>query len=118
MRSRYRRIVVLFAAAFCLVSAIAYAQQSDRKKEFVFKGRVEEVDPIAKTIVATSGAIAGWRSSRTATYIVNNPEVLTDVEPGNHVMARVYEGDFNTLYALKVVPPDDTPVRFPKKPSK
>ena len=126
MRYRYRRIVVLFAAVFCLVTHFAYGQQTNnalpplkrfqQKKEFVFKGRVERIDPIAKTIVVTSGRIPGWRPATTATYIVNNPEVFTDLEPGNHVMARVYEGDFKALYAVKVVPPDDIPVRFPKKP--
>ncbi len=49
------------------------------------------------------------------TYKVDNPEVLKTVKPGDRVTAKVYEGDFKVLYELRVVPPEDTPVFFPKK---
>jgi hypothetical protein len=38
-------------------------------------------------------------------YTVDNPEVLKTVKPGDQVTAKVYEGDFKTLYDLKVAPP-------------
>jgi len=116
--------VVLFVTCVCLVTAVTYGQQAHKnshvfrvfdKKEFVFRGRVEKVDADAKTVVVTNDNIRGWRSSMTASYTVNNPEVLRDLMPGDPVRAKVYEGDFKVLYDLEVVPPEDTPAFFPRK---
>ena len=51
----------------------------------------------------------------TETYRVDNPAVLIELMPGDRVTAIVYEGDLKTLYDLQLVPPEDTPVFFPKK---
>ena len=51
----------------------------------------------------------------TETYRVDNPGVLTELMPGDRVTAKVYEGDFKTLYDLQLASPEDTPVFFPKK---
>jgi hypothetical protein len=37
---------------------------------------------------------------------VDKPAVLTQVKAGDQITATVYEGDTNTLYDVKVVPPD------------
>jgi Cu/Ag efflux protein CusF len=115
--------VVLFVTCLCLVTAVTNGQQAHKnshvfrvnKKEFAFRGRVEKVDADAKTLVVTNDNIAGWRYSMTASYTVNNPEVLRDLMPGDPIRAKVYEGDFKVLYDLEVVPPEDTPVFFPRK---
>jgi len=130
-QKQYGRSLLLFVTLLCLSIAVAYGQQTNRKqrdrtswagsksvgakKEFVFKGKVERVDPNAKTVVVTNEAILGWRLSMTMAYTVDDPEVLTTLRPGDLVTAMVYEREFNVLYGLKVVPPEDTPVFFPKK---
>jgi hypothetical protein len=49
------------------------------------------------------------------THQVDNPEVLATLKPGDRVTAKVSEDDLKVLYDVKVVPPEDTPVFFPKK---
>jgi Cu/Ag efflux protein CusF len=130
-QKQYGRSLLLFATMLCMLTAVAYGQQANRKqrdrtswagtkregakKEFVFKGKVEKVDPSGKAVVVTNEAILGWRLSMTMTYTVDNPEVLTTLRPGDLVRAKVYEREFNVLYGLQVIPPEDTPVFLPKK---
>jgi len=106
-KQNFRRSIVLAATILCLFVAAASGQQADKKgkKEFQFKGKVEKVDPNAKTIVVNNENIPGWMSSMSMSYTVDNPEALKTVKPGDQVMAKVYEGDFKTLYDLKVAPP-------------
>lgn len=100
------RSIVLAATILCLLVAAAYGQADKKgRKEFQFKGKVEKVDPNAKSIVVNNENIPGWMSSMSMSYTVDNPEVLKTVKPGDQVTARVYEGDFKTLYDLKVAPP-------------
>jgi Cu/Ag efflux protein CusF len=122
-KKQCRRCVVLFATILCL-TAVANAQRADKKgkKEpppfavaFVFKGIVEQLDANAKWVTVTNENIPGWLNYKKMTYKVDNPEVLKTVKPGDRVTAKVYEGDFKVLYELTVVPPEDTPVFFPKK---
>jgi len=104
---KFGRSIVLAATILCLLVAAASGQQADKKgkKEFQFKGKVEKVDPNAKTILVNNENIPGWMSSMSMSYTVDNPEVLKTVKPGDQVTAKVYEGDFKTLYDLKVAPP-------------
>jgi Cu/Ag efflux protein CusF len=104
---KFGRSIVLAATILCLFVAAAYGQQADKKgkKEFQFKGKVEKVDPNAKTVLVNNENIPGWMSSMSMSYTVDNPEVLKTVKPGDQVTAKVYEGDFKTLYDLKVAPP-------------
>jgi Cu/Ag efflux protein CusF len=135
-KKQRRRCVVLFATILCLLAAVAYGQQVynqgkklfvvDRwKKDFFLKGIIENVDVNTNWVTVTRENIPdrtnsifnyGLTASKiTMTYKVDNPEVLKTVKPGDRVTAKVFEGDFKVLYDLKVVPPEDTPVLFPKK---
>jgi Cu/Ag efflux protein CusF len=134
-KKQCRRCVVMFATSLWLLAAVAYGQQvynqgkvfvvDGWKKDFLLKGIIENVDVNTNWVTVTHENIPSWTNSIfnygltaskiTMTYKVDNPEVLKTVKPGDRVTAKVFEGDFKVLYDLKVVPPEDTPVLFPKK---
>jgi Cu/Ag efflux protein CusF len=100
------RWIVLVATMICFPAMLAYSQQEKGgKKEFTFHGKVEQVDASAKTLAVNNEAIPDWMSSMTMTYTVDKPEVLKSIKVGDQITAKVYEGDFRTLYEVKVVPP-------------
>jgi Cu/Ag efflux protein CusF len=106
-RKQYRRSFVLAITILSLLVGMAYGQakKEQGKKEYAFKGKVEKVDPDAKKITVNNESIPGWMNSMSMSYSVDNPDVLKAVKPGDQVTAKVYEGDFKTLYDVKVVPP-------------
>lgn len=105
-RRQYARLFVVAVAACCLVLTAAFAQSGKAgKKEYAFRGKVEKVDANAKTIAVNNEAIPGWMNSMTMTYTVDKPDVLKSIKTGDQITAKVYEGDFKTLYEVKVAPP-------------
>jgi Cu/Ag efflux protein CusF len=107
MNKRHQgRLIVLVATMTCLLGLAAYGQQDGKagKKEFTFHGKVEKVDAGAKTLAVNNEAIPGWMNSMTMTYTVDEPDVLRSIKAGDQITAKVYEGDFKTLYEMKVVP--------------
>ena len=114
--SRYSRTLVI-AIILCVGAAAAFAQQGGNagKKEFAFKGAVEKVDPNSKSISVKNENIPGWMNSMSMSYTVDKPEVLKTIKPGDQISAKVYEGDFKTLYDVKVVPPTNEKKAEPKK---
>ena len=116
-RSQLVRFTVLSVTIFCLVLPLSYGQQSDKsgKKEYTFHGKIEKVDADAKTVAVNNEAIPGWMSSMTMTYTVDKPDVLKSLKPGDQITATVYDGDFKTLYQVKVVPLGNEKKTPPKK---
>jgi Cu/Ag efflux protein CusF len=75
------------------------------KKEYVFRGKVESVDAAAKTMSVNGDNVEGWMAAMTMTYKADKPEVIEKVKVGDQITAKVYEGDFATLYDVQIVPP-------------
>jgi Cu/Ag efflux protein CusF len=73
------------------------------KKEHVFRGKVEGVDPKAKTLTVNGESVEGWMSAMTMQYSADRPDVYDKVKVGDQITAKVYEGDFGTLYDVQVV---------------
>jgi cobalt-zinc-cadmium efflux system outer membrane protein len=88
--------VVIFSCAWT-----SQAQQP-AKKEYLFRGKVTQVNAASKQLTVTNEPIQGWMGAMTMAFRVSNEEVLTHIKPGDQVTAKVYEGDF-TLYDVKVV---------------
>ena len=65
-------------------------------------GKVEAVDPAAGTVSVNNEPIEGWMNSMTMTYRVNQTDVLKDVKVGDSIAAKVYDGDYQMLYDVKV----------------
>jgi len=95
-----RRLITV-AMMLCLFALGSYAQQ---KKEHVFKGKVEKIDPNAKTFTVNGENVEGWMPSMTMVYVPDKEEVLKQVKVGDQITAKVYDGDFRTLHDVRVVP--------------
>jgi len=105
-KTKYVRFAVVVGMIFCLLLPMAYGQAGKAgKKEFTFKGQVEKVDANAKSVTVKNENVPGWMNSMSMPYTVDKPEVLKSLKTGDQITAKVYEGDFKTLYGVQVVAP-------------
>ncbi len=102
--SRRRQLGLVLGALLCalLISAAAYAQA----KEHPFKGVVQKVDEKAKSLTVDGENVPGWMMAMTMVYTPDKADVLKAVKAGDQITATVKDGDFKTLYDVKVVPKD------------
>jgi Cu/Ag efflux protein CusF len=105
----FRRVIALGTALVCAivlsVSVSAQTPPAAARKEHAFKGKVEKVDPKTKMVTVNNESIPGWMASMTMLYKVDKEAVLKDLKPGTLITATDYDGDFQTLYNVKVAPP-------------
>jgi Cu/Ag efflux protein CusF len=85
-------------------AAPANAAAPQSKKEFVFKGKVEQVDAAAKKLTVNGENVEGWMPAMTMIYGADNDAVFGKIKPGDQITARVYEGDFQMLHNVEIVP--------------
>src|SRR5436309_3123495 len=100
-----RQIARSVICALLLVVAVSAQTPPAGKKEHAFKGKVEKVDPNTKMVTVNNESIPGWMMSMTMAYKVDKEASLKDLKPGVQIAATVYDGDFQTLYNIKVLPP-------------
>jgi Cu/Ag efflux protein CusF len=104
-----RKLLALVAAIgmSVMLSAQAPAGPPAGKPAHAFKGKVEKVDPKTKMVTVNNENIPGWMMSMTMSYKVDKPSegTLDKLKPGDQITATVYDGDFQTLYNVKVTPP-------------
>ena len=105
-----KRVRILMAAVIGMTLCLTFlapsieAQQKG-KKEYVFHGTVQKVDAKSKTLTVAGERVDGWMGAMTMAYGVDNAEVLNQIKSGDQITAKVYEGDFQKLYEVKVVAP-------------
>src|SRR5215475_15345067 len=112
------RFGLLLGVVLGLFVSSAYAQQEKKpagKKEYTFRGKVEKIDVNAKTFVVNGQKVEGWMDAMTMTYAPDKADVLKNLKVGDEITAKVYEGDFRTLYDVKVVPPSGDAKAAPAK---
>jgi Cu/Ag efflux protein CusF len=102
---RRSRLTVFLGAVLCtlLVSMTVHAQ--DASKEHAFKGVVQKVDAKAKSLTVDGENVQGWMMAMTMAYGADKDDIFKTVKAGDQITAKVYDGDFKTLYDVRVVPP-------------
>jgi len=108
-----RKTWMLGAMILCLLLSCGYAEQNKTapagKKQFNFKGKVEKVDVGNKTLAVKNEKVEGWMDSMTMNYVPDKEDALKRVKVGDEITAKVYDGDYRTLYDIQVVTkPADT----------
>jgi Cu/Ag efflux protein CusF len=101
------RLTISLGAALSVLLLLSVARAQPRGKAYTFKGKVEKVDAKAKTLTVNGENVQGWMSAMTMTYTTDKEDAVTHVKVGDEITAKVYEGDFKTLYDVQVVPPKD-----------
>lgn len=84
-----------------LAAAPAQQPAPPTKKEFVFNGTIVKMDTGSNTVMVNNENVPGWMNSMVMTYHVDKPEILKSLKPGDKITARVYEGNFQTLYNVQ-----------------
>jgi len=97
------RIALVVVLVF--VGHLAVSAQQASKKEFELHGKVEKVDAKTKRLTVDHENVEGWMKAMKMIYKVDKDEVLKDLKPGDQITAKVYEGDFETLYSVQRVAP-------------
>jgi len=70
----------------------------------VFRGKVEQVDKAARSVMVAGDNVEGWMGAMTMPYQIEPPEVLEKLTAGDQITATVYDGDFKTLHDVKILP--------------
>jgi Cu/Ag efflux protein CusF len=109
----WQRVVVAlaFGGLLGMPARLVAAQQS--KGAHAFSGKVEAIDTKAKTLTVNGENVEGWMAAMTMSYKIDKPDIFKKVKTGDQISATVYDGDFQTLHDVKVVPQDKG--KAPKK---
>src|ERR1700732_1047016 len=71
-------------------------------KVHTFRGKVEKIDGSTGMLTVSGENVPGWMGPMTMNYHVEKPDNVT-VKVGDHITAKVYDGDFTTLHEVRVV---------------
>jgi Cu/Ag efflux protein CusF len=102
-----KRVAIIGVVILSLLVPVACAGQAKTapagKKQFDFKGKVEKIDLANKTFAVKNERVQGWMEPMTMNYVPDKEDVLKRVKVGDDITAKVYDGDYRTLYDVQVV---------------
>jgi Cu/Ag efflux protein CusF len=104
MTQMRRRSMSILVGAFLSAVLISVTTHAQAPKEHAFKGVVQKIDEKAKSLTVDGENVPGWMMAMTMSYTADKEEVFKTVKVGDQITATVKDGDFKTLYNVKVVP--------------
>jgi Cu/Ag efflux protein CusF len=93
------RVVILVCA---LLAPFAMHAQQSRDTSHSFRGTIQSVDVKSRTMIVEGETVVGWMTAMTMTYHVDGGDILEQVKRGDRITATVYDGNFTTLYNIKL----------------
>lgn len=94
-------ITVVTLAVF--TATVSIGQTAPPKKSYTFQGKVEAIDPSAKSLKINGEKVEGWMDAMVMAYKVDDAAILKTVKVGDQIMATVYDGDM-VLHKVMVMP--------------
>ena len=101
-----RALGAILGALVCALMLTTSANAQAAKGEHAFKGVVQKIDEKAKSMTVDGENVPGWMMAMAMMYTPDKEDVLKTVKVGDQIAATVKDGDFKTLYNVKVVPKD------------
>jgi len=101
MTSRSFRLTL--GALLCALAISFTASAQTAKGEHAFKGVVQKIDDKTKTMTVDGENVPGWMMAMAMVYKPDKEDVFKTVKVGDQITATVKDGDFKTLYNVKVV---------------
>ena len=112
--TRSRRRATVTGTILAIFSLMACAHQGATKEKtekkdvapvaHAFRGKVELVDLKTRTLTVNGEDVPGWMPAMTMIYNVDKPDVFEKIKASDEITAHVYDGDFNTLHDVQVMP--------------
>jgi hypothetical protein len=84
----------------------AFAPARDAQRDtptHEFHGTVEAVDPVTRSVKVNGEKVDGWMAAMTMVYHLDKPEDVGRLKVGDRIVATVRDGDFSTLFGVRVV---------------
>jgi protein SCO1 len=95
------RFVMTAILAAILSAALCLGQAAPSKKSYTFHGKVVSVNKETKALSVDGEEVKGWMGAMTMNYKVDNPAIIDQLKPGDHITATVYDGDY-VLHNVKL----------------